>query len=271
MSNVQLCRDGACSVSTLQLFNSTVMRYILENIAEITNGTLYGNSKIEVETLLIDSRSLKFTKSVMFIALSGDSGNGHKYIRDLIEKGVKAFLVESLPQDIDFDGDIGFVVVENSLESLQKIAIYHRNNFSFPIVGITGSNGKTIVKEWLNFCLQDKYTITRSPKSYNSQIGVPLSVWELNDQTEVGIFEAGMSQPNEMGKLAEIIKPNIGIFTNIGDAHQENFQNHEQKLREKLLLFKYSEKVITSSENGEVVDVFRSTYPDKELITWIFK
>ncbi|MGI6479362.1 MAG: bifunctional UDP-N-acetylmuramoyl-tripeptide:D-alanyl-D-alanine ligase/alanine racemase [Salinivirgaceae bacterium] len=244
------------------------MRYILENIAEITNGTLYGNSKIEVETLLIDSRSLKFTKSVMFIALSGDSGNGHKYIRDLIEKGVKAFLVESLPQDIDFDGDIGFVVVENSLESLQKIAIYHRNNFSFPIVGITGSNGKTIVKEWLNFCLQDKYTITRSPKSYNSQIGVPLSVWELNDQTEVGIFEAGMSQPNEMGKLAEIIKPNIGIFTNIGDAHQENFQNHEQKLREKLLLFKYSEKVITSSENGEVVDVFRSTYPDKELITW---
>jgi alanine racemase len=242
--------------------------YTLKEIAIITKGTITGNPNAEVSILLTDSRSLRFSESVMFVALRGASGDGHKYIQSLIDKKVCAFLAESLPQNTKIPEDVGFVVVKNSLEALQKLAFHHRNKFNCPVVGITGSNGKTIVKEWLNHCLQSNYEVTRSPRSYNSQIGVPLSVWELTEKSEIGIFEAGISLPGEMEKLAKIIKPTIGIFTNLGDAHQENFINKQQKLEEKLLLFKDTEQVVTSSDNPLVLNTFTSMFPQKKLITW---
>jgi alanine racemase len=244
------------------------MAYTLNQIAEITHGTLIGNPHVEVSVLLTDSRSLRFPNSVMFVALRGASGDGHKYIHYLLEKEVCAFLTESFPENVDIPQGVGFVVVKNSLEALQMLASEHRKKFTCPVIGITGSNGKTIVKEWLNQCLQNDYEVTRSPRSYNSQIGVPLSVWELSDKTKIGIFEAGISQPHEMERLAAIIKPTIGIFTNLGDAHQENFRDNEQKLKEKLLLFTDAETVITSSDNDLILNTFTSLFPNKKLVTW---
>lgn len=244
------------------------MRYTLHDIANITGGNIHGTQTNQVTTLLTDSRSLMNSHNVMFVALRGTSGNGHKYIETLIKKGVKSFLVEEIPSEITIYSGTGFVVVANTLAAIQKLGQHHRNRFSCEVIGITGSNGKTIVKEWLNFCLQDRYNITRSPKSYNSQIGVPLSVLQLDNKTELGIFEAGISQIGEMSRLSKIIEPTIGIFTNLGDAHQENFANPEQKLREKIKLFDTSKIIITTSDNTLVRNTICSTYPDKQLFSW---
>ena len=208
-----------------------------KNISSIINCNV-PNLKIEttIENISIDSRSLQNSSKTLFFALIGPNNNGHFYIEELIEKGVQNFVVSQIPEGLEKKAV--FFVVKNTLDAFQKIATFHRNQFSFPIIGITGSNGKTIVKEWLNFLLSPDYIIIRSPKSYNSQVGVPLSVLGINEKHNFGIFEAGISTIDEMENLQKIINPTIGILTNIGSAHDEGFENISQKIIEKLKLFK---------------------------------
>jgi UDP-N-acetylmuramyl pentapeptide synthase len=175
-----------------------------------------------IDNVSIDSRSLQNNTGTLFFALSGQNRDGHIYIKDLIDNGVANFVVTRIPDGVK--GKANFFVVENTLKALQDFAIYYRHLFSFPVIAITGSNGKTIVKEWLNYLLSPDYTIIRSPKSYNSQVGVPLSVIGINEKHNLGIFEAGISLPGEMEKLEPIIAPEIGILTNIGAAHDEGFE-----------------------------------------------
>ena len=218
------------------------MNLSLDNIEKILHAKKFGDSNGTIDNVSIDSRSLQNNKNTLFFALVGPNNDAHIYISSLIEKGVQNFVVSKIPQDLDKKAT--FFVVENSLIALQKLATHHRSQFSFPVIGLTGSNGKTIVKEWLNFLLSPDYNIIRSPKSYNSQVGVPLSVLSINDRHNLGIFEAGISKMNEMDKLEAIIKPSIGILTNIGSAHDEGFENSEQKIKEKLQLFKHSKLII---------------------------
>ena len=213
------------------------MNYTLSEIAGITGGTIRGKKNPGISQLLIDSRISPVPAGAMFFALKGQRHDGHNYVTDLYRQGIHAFVVSEMKQEFRELPEAGFVVVEDTLRALQEIAAHHREKFLCPVVAITGSNGKTIVKEWLNFCLSDEVIITRSPKSYNSQVGVPLSVWLMDDNTQLGIFEAGISLPGEMENLQRIIQPDIGIFTNIGEAHQENFISLEQKIDEKLRLF----------------------------------
>ena len=189
-----------------------------------------------VEHLLLDSRKAFLPSTSLFFALLSSRRNGHDFIGELYQKGVRSFVV-SQSVDTSVFSDANFIRVSDTLAALQQVATYHRNQFSIPVIGITGSNGKTIVKEWLFQLLQPDYIIARSPKSYNSQIGVPLSVWQLRAQHTLAIFEAGISQPGEMEKLAAIIKPTIGLFTNIGDAHSEGFISQAEKEKEKRKLF----------------------------------
>ncbi|MBP5393235.1 MAG: bifunctional UDP-N-acetylmuramoyl-tripeptide:D-alanyl-D-alanine ligase/alanine racemase [Bacteroidaceae bacterium] len=196
----------------------------------------------EIDWLLTDSRSLCYPESTLFFAIKTDVGNGHLYINDLYQRGVRAFVVSENVEG-DFP-DADFLFVQNTLFALQSLAAQHRLRFNIPVIGVTGSNGKTVVKEWLYQLLAPDFTVTRSPRSYNSQTGVPLSVWQLSEKTELGIFEAAISQPNEMAALERIIKPTIGIFTCLGGAHQENFSTYEEKCMEKLLLMKDAKVVI---------------------------
>ncbi|WP_281238570.1 bifunctional UDP-N-acetylmuramoyl-tripeptide:D-alanyl-D-alanine ligase/alanine racemase [Flavobacterium praedii] len=203
------------------------------------NGNLIGET---IDTISIDSRSLQNNQKTLFFALTGINNDAHIYIKDLISKGVHNFVVTHIPEGLE--GKANFLIVQNTLEALQQIAAYYRSLFSFPIIGVTGSNGKTIVKEWLNFLLSPDYNVIRSPKSYNSQVGVPLSVLAINEQHNLGIFEAGISTVSEMEKLQKIIQPTIGILTNIGSAHDEGFTNLEEKIKEKILLFQQSEVLV---------------------------
>ena len=198
-----------------------------------------GEEMIGVNWLLTDSRSLCFPGETLFFAIVTPRGDGHRFIPQLYRSGVRAFVVNQVPQG-DFPG-AAFLVVGDTRSALQRLAERHRERFAVPVVGITGSNGKTTVKEWLYQMLSGQFAVTRSPRSYNSQIGVPLSVWAMSGHTEVGIFEAGISQPGEMEALQRIIQPTIGVFTGLGDAHQENFDSLEQKCMEKLRLFRDAE------------------------------
>lgn len=189
-----------------------------------------------VEHLLLDSRKAFLPATSLFFALTTTRRNGHDFIGELYQKGVRSFVV-SQPVDTSVFSDANFIRVSDTLQALQQLASYHRSRFSIPVIGITGSNGKTIVKEWLFQLLQPDYTIVRSPKSYNSQIGVPLSIWQLRPYHTLAIFEAGISMPGEMEKLAAMIQPTIGVFTNIGDAHSEGFRSQDQKEKEKRKLF----------------------------------
>lgn len=222
------------------------------------------NSDIAIDNVSIDSRSLQNGPQTLFFALVGTNNDAHNYIKDLTEKGVQNFVVTHIPEDCQGKGN--FLVVENTLKALQQFAAYYRRLFHLPVIGLTGSNGKTIVKEWLNFLLSPDYNIIRSPKSYNSQVGVPLSVLAINEQHNLGIFEAGISTLSEMEKLETIIKPTIGILTNIGSAHDEGFANLEEKIREKMCLFEDSEVVIY--QNNEIVDSCVS--PKTKPFTWSF-
>lgn len=222
------------------------------------------NSDIAIDNVSIDSRSLQNGPQTLFFALVGTNNDAHNYIKDLTEKGVQNFVVTHIPEDCQGKGN--FLVVENTLKALQQFAAYYRRLFHLPIIGLTGSNGKTIVKEWLNFLFSPDYNIIRSPKSYNSQVGVPLSVLAINEQHNLGIFEAGISALSEMEKLETIIKPTIGILTNIGSAHDEGFTNLEEKIREKMCLFEDSEVVIY--QKNEIVDSCVS--PKTKPFTWSF-
>ncbi len=207
-----------------------------------------------INWLITDSRTLSFPAESLFFAIKTSRNNGHQYISELYQQNMRYFVVSEILPDFELLTDAVFLKVDNALAALQQVAAYHRNLFHIPIVGITGSNGKTVIKEWLYQLLHTDYQIVRSPRSYNSQIGVPLSIWGLHANTQLGIFEAGISQVGEMEKLQAIISPTIGIFTNLGDAHQENFTSIKQKCVEKIKLFASSETLIYNSDN-KVVDI----------------
>ncbi|MCD9573650.1 bifunctional UDP-N-acetylmuramoyl-tripeptide:D-alanyl-D-alanine ligase/alanine racemase [Flavobacterium soyae] len=245
----------------------------LKSLISVFNAKWIGSeSDIFVDHISIDSRSLQNGSKTLFIALSGVNNDAHLYISELIEKGVQNFVVQYIPENVK--GKANFFVVKNTRKALQELAGYHRDLFDFPIIGLTGSNGKTIVKEWLNFLLSPDYNIIRSPKSYNSQVGVPLSVIAINEKHNLGIFEAGISTVNEMVNLEKIIKPNIGVLTSIGSAHDEGFENLNHKIKEKLLFFKKSAVIIY--QKNELVDQclldFSVKYPleNRTLFSWSF-
>ncbi|GHT08033.1 bifunctional UDP-N-acetylmuramoyl-tripeptide:D-alanyl-D-alanine ligase/alanine racemase [Bacteroidia bacterium] len=228
------------------------MKYFIQEIAEITGAHTHALRAAEIRILLTDSRSLSEPAVSLFFALLTEHNDGHKYICDLYERGVRNFVVQSAfvcPEEMP---EANFLRVPDTLLALQQLAAFHRKQFAIPIIGITGSNGKTIVKEWLYQLLHDQLAIVRSPRSYNSQTGVPLSVWQLNEQTGLGIFEAGISLLGEMQRLESIILPAIGIFTTIGEAHQENFSSQEEKCLEKLQLFESAEKIIFNEDQALV-------------------
>jgi alanine racemase len=205
----------------------------------------------QITELLYDSRQVNQAETSLFIALNTGRNDGHRFIPELIRKGVFNFLVETLPES-EFSGQANFLVVPDSLKALQDIASFHRRLFDFPVIGITGSNGKTIVKEWLYQLLSADFRIVRSPKSFNSQIGVPVSVWQLNDPFNLAIIEAGISHPGEMEALENVIKPTLGIFTNIGTAHAENFESQTQHILEKACLFRNSESVFYCRDHQSI-------------------
>jgi alanine racemase len=217
-----------------------------------------------IDAIAIDSRSLQNSDTTLFFALVGPNNDAHFYIKELIDKGVQHFVVTHIPEDCQ--GKANFLIVQNTLVALQQLASYYRSLFHFPIIGITGSNGKTIVKEWLNFVLSPEYTIIRSPKSYNSQVGVPLSVIAINEQHNFGIFEAGISSVSEMEKLEPIIRPTIGILTNIGSAHDEGFADTNEKIKEKLRLFDHSQILIYPK--SDAVDAL--IRPELKTFSWSF-
>ncbi|MCM1163574.1 MAG: bifunctional UDP-N-acetylmuramoyl-tripeptide:D-alanyl-D-alanine ligase/alanine racemase [Muribaculaceae bacterium] len=209
--------------------------------------------------LLTDSRSLLKPEGTLFIALHTSSGDGHNFIRNLYDRGVRNFIVEHLPADSVEMPEANFLVVPSSLEALQSIAAAHRAEFLKPVVGITGSRGKTTVKEWAHHLLKNRFATSRSPRSYNSQIGVPLSVWNIDHNSDIALIEAGISKPGEMERLEKIIKPTIGVFTNIGGAHSAGFSSIEEKCREKALLFQSCEKVIYCADNKFVAEAIPQT------------
>ncbi len=231
-----------------------------------------------IEYLLPDSRKVLFPATSLFFALKGPRRNGHSFLSEAYDKGVRNFVV-SQEAGSNLPPDANIIIVKDTLQALQTLAAWHRKQFSFPVIGITGSNGKTIVKEWLNQLLEEKYAIVRSPKSYNSQTGVPLSVWQMNSQYTLGLFEAGISQGSEMDKLEKIIQPDIGIFTNIGEAHSGGFFNLRQKVKEKLQLFSHAQTLIYCSDYPEIneavvelVQQLRNQPGDKlNLFTWSTK
>ena len=230
--------------------------YTIKRIASIIGGEVVGNQSdtMVVEDILFDSRLLIDAENTLFFALNSGRNDGHKYIKDLYEKGVKAFVISRKNVE-NLYPDAAFVVVEDTFVALQTLAAYHRAQFDIPVIGITGSNGKTVVKEWLYQILSPSMSVCRSPKSYNSQIGVPLSVWQMNSSNDIAIFEAGISRPGEMEKLRDIIKPTIGVFTNIGAAHGKNFENVQQKIEEKIKLFDKIQKLIYCSDNKEISEI----------------
>jgi len=247
------------------------MIYSLSKFAEITKSELFGSGLATITDIIIDSRTISDYENSVFIAIAGKRHNGHKYIDNLYKKGVRNFIVSELPENINEFNETSFLLVDDTIVALHKIIEFHRNSFDIPVIGITGSNGKTIIKEWLFDLLKSDYNLVRSPKSFNSQIGVPLSVWQLKEDTELAIFEAGISEPSEMNKLQKLIKPSIGIFTNIGEAHQENFMDYKHKISEKLKLFTDSDLVIYCKDY-QLVDIQIKTEKEfdyeNKLFTW---
>ena len=202
------------------------MTYTIEKITTLIGAHRYGYNDSNITWILTDSRSLSFPEETLFFAISTTRDNGHNYIPELYRRGVRNFVVEELPLNWQsLYQDANFLRVPHTIEALQRLAERHRDEYNIPIIGITGSNGKTMVKEWLYQLLSPSFIVTRSPRSYNSQTGVPLSVWLLDKKTQVALFEAGISQIGEMKALHDIIQPTIGILTNIGSAHQENFSS----------------------------------------------
>ena len=253
------------------------MSYTIESIAEYIGARRVGECEATIDWLLTDSRSLRFPEETLFFALTTKRNNGARYIPELYDRGVRNFVVAEKDfkrmesGEWKLEGDLNFLIVANPLKALQKLAEAHRENFKIPVIGITGSNGKTIVKEWLHQLLSPDRCIIRSPRSYNSQIGVPLSVWQLNEEAELGIFEAGISEMGEMGALKRMIKPTIGILTNIGGAHQENFFSLQEKCMEKLTLFKDCDVVIYNGDNELISNCVAKSMLTAREIAWSCK
>lgn len=223
------------------------MSYSINTIAGILSLPSMESGQMPIQYLVTDSRKIIFPHESLFFAIAGPRRKGIDFIKEVYQKGVRAFAIDEAIDQSLFPESI-FLVVPDAVKALQAIAAYHRAQFTIPVIGITGSNGKTIVKEWLNQLLSPDFIIVRSPRSYNSQIGVPLSIWQMNAQHTLGIFEAGISTNGEMNSLATIIQPTIGVLTNIGEAHSEGFESKEQKLAEKLLLFKNATTVVDARD-----------------------
>jgi Alr-MurF fusion protein len=239
---------------------------LFSQLQSITGGTPLLAQDEPVKVLSIDSRKTIAQEGVVFFAIKGERHDGHKHLKELYKKGVRQFVVETDTSDREYFSDSNILQVESSVDALQKIAAFHRHQFSLPVIGITGSNGKTIIKEWLHQMLSQDKIVVKNPGSYNSQVGVPLSVWQIQDYHQIGIFEAGISKPGEMVKLEKIIQPTYGIFTNIGSAHDEGFESTEQKIKEKLQLFNNVTKLIYCKDQHAVDEVVsKSTLPS---FTW---
>jgi alanine racemase len=242
------------------------MEYTFSKIKEILDGeVLQEAGGLPIKYLGADSRNIPQPEATLFFAIRTTSGDGHRYLKDCYTKGIRNFIVEN--PFIELSG-CNIIRVGSAIEAMQKIAARHREQFNIPIIGITGSNGKTIVKEWLYQLLRNDYSIAKSPKSYNSQIGVPLSVWKLDGASTLGIFEAGISKPGEMEKLEKVIKPTIGIFTNLGSAHQANFSSAEEKLEEKLKLFVGCESIIYCKDVPGLDESIGITASKQKRISW---
>ena len=214
--------------------------------------TILGTPEAFVTELAIDSRKVLLPERTLFFAIETEKNDGHLYIPSLYQMGVRNFVITKVMNDFAQCIEANFLFVEDSLEALQQLAQKYRQQFHYPVIGITGSNGKTIVKEWLSMILSEKYRVVKSPDSYNSRIGVPLSVWNMSADHDIAVFEAGISRPNEMRTLADIIDPTIGILTNIGAAHAQFFPNNNRKIIEKLKLFQHVEVLIYHNDNEEL-------------------
>ncbi len=246
-----------------------------KNFAGIINGKIiqhYISRKID--KIQIDSRKLIITPGNIFFAIKGKNHDSHKFLKEIYDKGIRQFVIEDKNFNITEFPEANIILVDSSIKALQRFAAYHRNQFKKPILGITGSNGKTIIKEWLSQALSLKYNVIKNPKSYNSQIGVPLSVLEINENHEYGIFEAGISMPNEMINLEKIIKPTLGIFTNLGSAHEKGFESDYIKAKEKAILFKSCDKIYYNKDSKIIDKILKELYnksntkSNTKLISW---
>lgn len=248
----------------------------IKELASILNGTYQKGalaSDFNIRNVAIDSRTLVDPVVTVFFALVGERHDGHQYVSELYEKGVRCFVVSHLPAELEEFGQAHFIEVKDTLEALQKLASDLRNHFDFPVLAVTGSNGKTVVKEWLFDLLQDQLRIRRSPRSYNSQVGVPVSIWSMQGEADLGILEAGISKPGEMRKLAGLIRPELGILTNIGDAHQENFSSLEEKLEEKLQLFENARLLVFRADTAWIAQQVAKKFKglSTRLFSWSIK
>ena len=245
------------------------MHYTIDNITALIGARRFGNAEASIDWLLTDSRSLAFPETTLFFAIRTKLGDGHRYIDELYRRGVRNYVVGNVPENYEtLYPEANFLLVVSPLKALQRLAERHREEYDVPVIGVTGSNGKTVVKEWLYQLLSPSMNVTRSPKSYNSQVGVPLSVCLLNANTEVGIFEAGISQPGEMQALKDIIQPTIGLMTNIGSAHQENFATIQEKCLEKISLFKDANVVIYCADDAVINECMETSLYTGDAIAW---
>lgn len=249
------------------------MKITTSDLAQITKGRLYGTTDLVVCELLTDSRQFSFTEGLAFFAIKGLNHDGHFFIGQLYQRGVRIFIVQVLPNDADRPNGTAFIKVDNTIDALQMLAAYKRKQFKGLVIAVTGSAGKTVVKEWLADIMGLSGSIIRSPKSYNSQTGVPLSVWKLDDGFDAGIFEAGISMKGEMEKIKKVIDPNIGVITNIGDAHQENFPDLKSKALEKLKLFINCSTIVYCRDHKIINELIRSNKKlnSKRLVDWSFE
>ena len=244
------------------------MEYAIREIAGIIGADYNTLHDDTINILLTDSRRLSFPEQSLFFALKTKTNDGHRYISELYRLRVRNFVVSEMLPEYDNLPEANFLVVKDTLKTLQKLATHHRKHFNIPVIGITGSNGKTVVKEFLYQLLHNDFNIVRSPRSYNSQLGVPLSVWQMNDKHTLGIFEAGISQPDEMERLQPIIAPTIGVITNIGEAHQENFISTNQKCMEKLTLFKDCNNIIYDGDNTFISNCIEASCLSHKALCW---
>ncbi|MBC3540791.1 bifunctional UDP-N-acetylmuramoyl-tripeptide:D-alanyl-D-alanine ligase/alanine racemase [Rufibacter sediminis] len=235
--------------------------FTFKEIAQVMGGMLVQcNGTYPVQHLLTDSRKIANAVSSVFFAIRGEFHDGHQYIPELYAAGVRQFVVEDASGVMDLSAlpEANVLLVSDSIQAMQRLAAYHRRKFSIPVIGITGSNGKTIVKEWLAQLLSVSERVVKSPRSYNSQIGVPLSVWQINESHTIGVFEAGISKPAEMEHLASVLQPTIGVFTNLGPAHDEGFSSSAQKLEEKLKLFEHVNQLVYCADQKNVQETIQA-------------
>ncbi len=244
------------------------MNYSIQEVSGIINARCNIVSDRKIVHLLTDSRAVSFPETTLFFALKTKTNDGHKYVGDLYKLGVRNFVISEEFPEYKQMKEANFLIVKDALRALQQLAAYHRKRFSIPVIGITGSNGKTIVKELLYQLMHMDFNVVRSPRSYNSQIGVPLSVWEMNEQHTLGVFEAGISHPYEMDGLRPVILPTIGVITNIGEAHQENFRSAKEKCREKLSLFIDSDVIIYNADDKLIESALEASCLSYKAVGW---